>query len=148
MRFSPGFSGLARLIVVVTILFGAAPLAAQDTPVDPVSWQSVITSQIEAFRTGDAPEAFAYAGQSFQTGFPNAFVFFEAIIRSGYAPIMQSSSHSFGDYRMSDDLGVVQQVTLIGKDQKLYQALYQLKEETDGWRVQGVALQQAAGIGI
>jgi hypothetical protein len=39
-------------------------------------------------------------------------------------------------------------VKLVGKDQSLYEAFYQLTEEAAGWRVQGVQLLKQAGMGI
>ena len=43
--------------------------------------------------------------------------------------------------------GVVQ-VRLTGVDQSLYRAVYQLTEEPEGWRVQGVQLVKEAGIAV
>ena len=43
---------------------------------------------------------------------------------------------------------MVQVVRFVGKTQELYEAVYQLREEEGGWRVQGVALQKSAGIGV
>ena len=37
---------------------------------------------------------------------------------------------------------------LVGNDQSLYEAFYQLAEEKDGWRVQGVQLVKQAGMGV
>jgi hypothetical protein len=44
--------------------------------------------------------------------------------------------------------GVVQEVRLVGKDQELYTAIYQLTQEEVGWRVQGVQLVRQAGVAI
>jgi hypothetical protein len=128
-------------------LFFSAPAAAQSEP-DPALWQGVISHQIQAFRDQDAPAAFSDAGAMFQDAFPSAEAFFVAIISGGYAPIMESSSHSFGEFRLTDGDGVVQVVRFVGKSQELYEALYQLKEEEVTWRVQGVVLQKSAGIGV
>ena len=111
-------------------------------------WQDVITSQIQAFRDHDAPGAFMYAGAGFQVSFPSAEAFFNAIVTSGYAPIMESVSHSFGEFEMLGATGVVQEVKLVGKDQELYGALYQLTEEEAGWRVQAVQLYRQEGVAI
>ena len=111
-------------------------------------WQDVITSQIQAFRDHDAPAALSYAGRGFQATFPSPESFFVTIISSGYAPIMESSSHSFGEFTMVGDKSVAQEVKLIGKDQKFYQALYLLTEEETGWRVQGVRLVLTEAVGI
>lgn len=133
---------LAALVVAVAL---AAPAAAQPAL---APWQEVITKQIQAFRDRDAPAAFSYAGSAFQVTFQNAEVFFEAIMNSGYATIGDSTSHSFGEYRMFGERGVVQEVRIIGKDQDIYGALYQLTEEEAGWRVQGVQLLKRPGLAV
>ena len=141
---------LAAVVFAAFVLLGAMA-QAQDAPapaavIEP--WQSVITSQIEAFRARDAAGAFQYAGAGFQVAFPSAEAFFSAIVGSGYAPIMESRSHSFGKFQKMGDKAVVQEVKLVGNDQSLYEAFYQLAEEENGWRVQGVQLLKQAGIGI
>lgn len=152
MRALLRLAKLPALLLVLAFLAQAAPAAAQAdaTPAaDDTPWQTVISHQIAAFRAGDAPEAFLYAGHEFQETFSSPFVFYQAIIASGYAPIAQSTSHTFGHYELSDsDATVMQLVTLIGKSQELYEAVYQLKEEDGEWRVQGVALQRSPGIAL
>ncbi len=129
-------------IAVLAVVLGvfAVPAAAEAPETAAAAWQQVISGQIQAFREHDAPTAFNYAGAAFKISFQNADVFFESIVRAGYAPIMDSRSHSFGDYRMIGSAAVLQQVTLVGNDLQLYEAIYQLIEEPDGWRVQGVQL--------
>ncbi len=135
---------LASLILAVLAV--ATPIRAEDAGAAP--WQDVISSQIQAFRDHDAPAAFSYAGVAFQATFPNAETFFIAIIQSGYSPIMESRSHSFGSFRLIGDTGVMQHVKLVGNDLKLYEAVYQLAREPGGWRVQGVQLMQPSGVAI
>jgi len=135
---------LASLILAVLAV--ASPIRAEDAGAAP--WQDVISSQIQAFRDHDAPAAFSYAGVAFQATFPNAETFFIAIIQSGYSPIMESRSHSFGAFRLIGDTGVTQHVKLVGNDLKLYEAVYQLAREPGGWRVQGVQLMQPNGVAI
>ncbi|HEV2514610.1 MAG TPA: DUF4864 domain-containing protein [Devosia sp.] len=140
------------LAVVLTAFLMVGPGArAQDQPAEAVApepWQSVIDSQIEAFRTKDAPAAFSYAGAGFQVSFPSAEAFFNAIVTAGYAPIMESRSHSFGRFQKLGDKAVAQEVKFVGNDQSLYEAIYMLAEEANGWRVQGVQLAKQAGMGI
>ena len=128
--------------LVVSVLFSAAR-ADEAAP-----WQDVITSQGQAFRDHDAPAALSFAGQGFQTRFKSAEEFFVTIMGSGYAPIMQSRSHSFGPFQKIDDKTVAQQVRFAGADQRLYEAVYVLVEEEAGWRVQGVQLAKTAAVGI
>lgn len=139
-----GFS--AAGLVTVSLL--ASPASAQQMADGAEAWQGVITSQIEAFRHKDAAGAFQYASAAFQTGFPSAEAFFVAIVSSGYAPIMESRSHSFGEFQKLGETSVLQEVKFVGNDQSLYEAFYQLTEESAGWRVQGVQLLKQPGLGI
>ncbi len=143
------FRTLAVPLLALIVLSGPALAQGEIAPA-PVEtpWQDVITSQIQAFRDHDAPGAFMYAGAGFQVSFPSAEAFFNAIVTSGYAPIMESVSHSFGEFEMLGPTGVVQEVKLVGKDQELYGALYQLTEEEAGWRVQAVQLYRQEGVAI
>ncbi len=137
-------------VAVETPAAPAVPAApdGQATPAIETPWQDVITSQIEAFRAHDAPGAFQYAAAGFQTAFPNAESFFAAIIGSGYAPIMDSTAHSFGEFTRLDEHSVAQMVTLTAKDLTRFEAIYILTEEEGGWRVSGVQLAKTPGISV
>ena len=134
--------------VLVALSIFTVPASAQDAQAADTPWQDVITSQIQAFRDHDAPAALSYAAKGFQAAFPSPEAFFVSIITSGYAPIMESSRHSFGSFRMVGDKSVAQQVRLVGNDQQFYEAVYLLTEEESGWRVQGVQLAETAAVGI
>lgn len=136
-----------RISVLAMLLLALlAPATAQEeTP-----WQDTVTGQIEAMRSGDDAAALRFAGQGFRTQFegqPDAFMV--AILATGYGPIVTSRSHSFGPFNRIGETSVTQVVRLVGEDQGLYEALYQLVEEPGaGWRVHGVALKREAGVGI
>lgn len=138
---------LCAVLIAFSSMF-AGTVAAQDAAQAELGWQATITGQIEAFREKDAPTAFSFAGASFQNTFPDPQTFFIAIINSGYAPIMESSSHSFGKFERLGENLVMQVVNFVGTDQQLYSALYQVQEEPEGWRVQGVALTKKPGVAI
>ena len=123
----------------------SAPAQAEAQPVD---WQSVIDKQVQAFRDHDAEGALAEAAAVFHTMFPDAKDFFATIMSGGYAPIMDSQSDSFGDYVMVDPDTVLQRVKFLGKDQNLYDAIYQMGREDAGWRVQAVQLVKTPGMGV
>ena len=137
-------------VLAALLLFGTAVWAEEPTAPAATAepWQVVITSQIEAFRAKDAPGAFQWAAAAFQATFPSPEAFFNAIVGSGYTPIMESRSHSFGKFEKLGDKTVVQEVKFLGNDQGLYEAFYILAEEANGWRVQGVQLAKQAGVGI
>jgi hypothetical protein len=152
---------LTAVAIVVSLCFGAAPAvfadpapatsappAATTVVPDPAAWQGVISGQIEAFRKGDAPTAFSYAGSAFQKTFTDPAQFMLSIAASGYAPIFTSVSHQFGGFAQPDDKTVVQNVTLIGPNREVYKAIYALALEPTGWRVQGVELMKDDSIGV
>jgi hypothetical protein len=136
----------AILVCAVMLLGLAAPAVAQ---VDKVPWQAVVTGQIEAFRAGDGAAALKLAGAGFKEQFRDPDIFLAAVVASGYGPIVESRSHSFGEFTKLSDTAVMQVVRFVGSDQGLYEALYQMVDEPDtGWRVQGVALRRQEGVGI
>lgn len=136
---------LFAMMVLIASL--AAPALAQN---DATPWQATITGQVEAFRAGDGEAALSFAGQGFQTQFEGQpEVFLGVILASGYGAIAESRSHSFGEFNKVSDTAVLQVVNFVGRDQSLYEALYQLADEPgEGWRVQSVALRKEAGLGI
>jgi hypothetical protein len=136
---------LRALLAAMILLFGAGGALAQDGD---APWRASISGQIEAFRKADAPGAFSYASAPFKVQFPTAEAFFLAIVGSGYGPIMESRSHSFGAFTLLEDSSVLQEVSFVANDQSLYGAVYQLTEEPEGWRVMGVQLTKQPGIGI
>lgn len=123
---------------------------AQDGGANQKRWQDAITQQIEAFRRGDAETALSFAAFSFQVRYrdqkPSAFV--RDVERSGYGPILTSRAHSFGGFRVVEGPIVLQVVNLTGDDQRLYQALYQLREEQGDWRVESVQLRKEPGLSV
>lgn len=139
---------MRMMFALAMMLFALAVPALAQT--DDAPWQASITGQIEAFRAGDGETALSFAGEAFRTQFegqPEAF--FSAIAASGYAAIVQSRSHSFGEFNRVTDTTVLQVVKFVGPDQSLYEAMYQLVNEPDeGWRVLGVALAKQAGIAV
>ena len=124
----------------------APPAQAQDDAVT-AEWQAVITGQVEAFRIHDGAGALSFAGASFKQNFPDPAAFEKAIRDWGYAAIMDSRSHSFGPYQQVNENVVLQAVRFTGPDSVLYDAIYQLNKEPDGWRVGGVQLVKTTGMG-
>lgn len=126
----------------------AAGAPAQEAAPDPGDWQSVITGQIEAFRSGDDATALSFAGRAFQYSFadPAAFVF--SIRNSGYGPIIDSTAHSFGIYDVVNAGVVLQIVEITGADLRNWVALYQLGLEGEGWRVHSVKLRAKPALNI
>lgn len=111
-------------------------------------WQAVISSQIEAFRLQDGAGALAVASAGFKAQFSDPQLFYEAILAAGYGPILESRSHTFGDFQRIGADTAIQIVLIVGPDQDLYEALYEMRNEAGGWRVFGVALRREEGVAI
>jgi hypothetical protein len=135
--------------VVLGLALAVTPVAAQDKP-EPaaVEWQAAIAGQILAFRNHDAPGALRLAAASFHETFSDPSEFFLQIIASGYAPIMESRSQTFGPYKLISPDKVLQELKILGKDQAIYEAIYVLSREKDGWRVSGVQLMKTAAVEV
>lgn len=139
---------LSWLGLIVSLFLLIAPASAQDPDPASLEWQAVITGQVEAFRQHDAPVALSFAATSFHENFPDPEQFFAAIANWGYGPIMESRSHSFGQYQLVAPDKVLQAVRFVGPDQGLYEAIYQLNKEAEGWRIGGVQLLKTQGVGV
>jgi hypothetical protein len=132
--------------VLFSLLLVIAPARAQDDPVA-AEWQTVISGQVEAFRMHDAPAALSFAATSFKQTFATPDDFVQAIRAWGYEAIMESRTHSFGPYQQVNETTVLQAVRFTGPDSILYEAIYQLNKEPEGWRIGGVQLMKTAGMG-
>lgn len=135
------FWGLVLTLLMLT------PGIAQDQE---AAWRQTVTGQIIALRDGDSAAALSFAGAAFRANYqadPQRFV--DDITRSGYGPIGQSRSHTFGAFRELATGAVLQEVEFVGMDGRVWEAVYQLVDERDeGWRIQGVLLRSTEGLGI
>jgi hypothetical protein len=135
------------LLSVILSLLMWAPLAAQEGE---TAWRDTVTGQIVALRGGDGAAALSFAGAAFRANYqadPQRFV--DDIARSGYGPISESRSHTFGAFRELAPGAVLQEVEFVGTDGRVWEAVYQLVDERDeGWRIQGVMLRSTEGLGI
>jgi Domain of unknown function (DUF4864) len=137
---------LLTALTIITLAFIAAAPAQESRAPAPAQaqkrteWQSVITKQIEAFRASDGAAALTCAGESFRKRFDkDPGEFYQFIANSDYSPIVKSSSHSFGEFKMDEDESIVLQiVSIVGRDQRVYKAIYEMTREAEGWKVQGV----------
>ena len=137
---------LQMLVILGGLL--AQPAIAQDIDPNPSDWQSVISGQIEAFRTGEDATALFYAGKFFRSAYASPANFVRAIRLQGYEAIIESVGHVFGTYELVTETSVLQIVDFQGGDLHGYRALYQIGLEDEGWRVQGVMLREMPGVNI
>jgi len=135
--------------ILVPLALLAAPAGADEaTTPSAIEWQAVIAGQILAFRTHDAPGALNFAAASFHEAYSDPNAFFVAIISAGYTPIMESSSQTFGPFKLLAPDQVLQDVKIMGNDQVIYEAIYALAKEPEGWRVSGVKLMKTSAVAV
>ena len=135
-------------VILSFLLLVSVPARADDSAPSATEWQAVIAGQIQAFRNHDAPGAYSFAGDEFHKAYADPKDFFVAIIASGYSPIMDSRSQTFGEFQLIGTDKVLQEVKFTGNDQSIYEAIYQLAKGPDGWRVHGVQLTKTPGLGV
>ncbi|GHA16735.1 hypothetical protein GCM10007989_09820 [Devosia pacifica] len=134
-------------VVFIAILMSVSAFAQEAEPANETPWQATITGQLEAFRSADAEAALEFAGAGFKAQFDDPELFYRAILATGYEPLARSRSHTFGKFTQIGEIGALQEVLLVGPELGLFSAIYEMRLEEDGWRVQGVALRIQQGIG-
>jgi len=122
---------LAALLLSPGALAGDAEIKAA---------QGSIEAQLEALKAGDGALAYSFAAPGIQRIFPTAEIFM-GMVESGYQPVRNARSYSFGKVEEMGAGAIVQQVLITGPDGKEYEALYTLQLQPDGvWRITGVSL--------
>ena len=135
------------LRAMMVMLALVAPAAAQESTAPP-DWQAVISAQIEALRVHDSAAALSMAAASFRGMFDDPDLFYRAVVGWGYEPVIESRSHAFGESQMVGDDIVLQSVRVMGIDQRVYELVYRLALEPEGWRVSGVQLTKTGAMGV
>lgn len=104
--------------------------------------QSVIESQLTAFREGDFSAAYGYAaaGLKAQVTLPA----FERMVKTTYPAIAQSRSAEFG-VSLDNGKEAVIHVTIVGRSGRAHHYEYILQREGDAWRISGVKEVPAEG---
>ena len=130
------------VIILLAAAF-AGPVRAQSAA-DRTAIQSVISSQIEAFRHDDAAAAYSFAAPSIRQLFPTPEVFLE-MVRAGYRSVYRPQSFDFGPLDRADGQWV-QPVRLVGPDGVPMVALYVMEQQPGGaWKVAGVYMLRGKG---
>ncbi len=129
-------------LALVLLCLAAAPLRA-DEPGDGI--RAVISDQIEAFRSGDFAQAFAFASDGIREMFvtPETFA---TMVERGYAMVIAPADVQYGALR--EDGGALWQRVLVLDRAGAWHALdYRMTEEAGAWRISGVVLLDRPGVG-
>ncbi len=137
-----------QAVLVLLIVLGlVGPAAAQTvSDSDQTAFRSIISSQIEAFRSGDGVKAFSFASPTLNRQFGSPEVFME-MVRRGYQPVIDPQSFAFGPVTAEMNGRPTQVVTIVDKAGKSWTALYAFERQPDGtWRISGVILKELEGV--
>lgn len=128
------------LIAVCLSLPAAAPVAAQDNPME-----KTILDQIEAFKADDFATAFTFASHSIKSIFMSPENF-GRMVKQGYPMV-----HRPGSVRMleSREVGgrLWQKVMITDQTGRTHILDYQMVEGPEGWLINGVQLLPEPGVG-
>ncbi|NKB26051.1 MAG: DUF4864 domain-containing protein [Rhodobacteraceae bacterium] len=132
------------LTACVAMLMLAAPLSAQDAAPEGAI-QGVISSQMDAFRAGDVPGAWAHASPTIKRLFGTERNF-AMMVQQGYPMVWQPGDIRFLELREVD--GKQRQEVIVRDADNVFHVLeYDMIKTEDGWRIDGVHLVPAPQIG-
>ncbi len=122
-----------KLFAAIVFSLWASLTWAQDAEI-----QAVIDGQIEAFSENDFAQAFSFASPDIQ-GFFGSSERFEAMVRGGYQMVIAPQEVRFLELRKVNGL-LWQKVLLRDTHGRLHVLDYQMIQQENGWRINGVSL--------
>ncbi|HUI59870.1 MAG TPA: DUF4864 domain-containing protein [Steroidobacteraceae bacterium] len=143
--------GLVPVLLLYLGLAALAPAAhCADAGLHPKQWgaiRTVIASQLEAFKRGDAARAFSYASPAVRKQFRNASEFMR-MVRADYGPVYRPQSVRFLDHFMVSRRPV-QRLRLVTQDDAILILYYVIKRQRDGsWKIAGCALRRRPTVSV
>jgi Domain of unknown function (DUF4864) len=130
-----------RLAAILTVLFLALPVAAQEEPI-----RNTIQSQIDAFIADDFAKAFSYASPNIKGifGTPDNF---GAMVRDGYPMVYRPREVEMMELReVAGNLW--QRVRVVDQAGRAHFLDYMMIETPEGWQINAVQLLPAPDIGV
>ena len=124
--------------VLVAMITGAFAQSVGEA--DRMQFRSIITGQIEAFRSDDGARAYGYAAPIIKQIFPSPEQFM-AMVKQGYQPVYRPQSFAFGATETDPTGRPIQRVKIVGPDGLTYEAIYTMERQPDGsWQISGCRL--------
>ena len=129
-------------VALVAVFLSSGSVAAGDiSDADSARIQSVILSQLDAFKADDAAAAFARAAPTIQRKFGTPDVFLN-MVRTAYAPVYRPRYVEFAALAV-DGKDVVQHAIIEGQDGSVVMAVYPMVQDDQGqWLIAGCYIQQ------
>jgi len=107
--------------------------------------QSVIASQLDAFKRDDAAAAFAFASPAIQKMFHTPGEFMQ-MVRTGYSAVYRPGSVRFLDHFVVSGQ-VIQPLEVVDAEGDVVVAFYIMERQADGtWRIAGCKLEGSSAV--
>ena len=132
---------MRALILAAALAVGAAQAQEADAP----EIRGVIQDQIDAFLVDDFEEAFTHASPMIRGmfGTPERF---GAMVRQGYPMVWRPSDVEFQGQREADG-SVMQRLYVRGPSGDYHYLEYEMIPTEGGWKINGVQVIRAPGVG-
>lgn len=139
---------MRNLLVALFLLAGLSANLQAQTPADGIQFQTIISGQLEAFKSGNGDMAYSFAAPVVKQIFPSVESFM-GMVQRGYPPVYRNGGYEFGALGI-DALGrPTQQVKITGLDGEHYVAAYTMQQQPDGtWKISGCTLMKIEGVGV
>jgi len=139
----PPHGRIAGLVALCMIAWSvlATSVQAAEPKLSRSEWtaiRKVISQQRAALKRGDGERAFGYASPGIRAQFGDARNFM-AMVRSGYAPLLEARYTEFLEGAVIDGV-IVQPLRLVGRDNTVLVALYTMEKRNGAWRINGCQL--------
>ena len=134
---------MRRIVLVAALAAFAGGAQAQEAG----ELEGVIAEQMSAFMADDFASAFEYASPMIRGmfGTPDNF---GTMVRNGYPMVWRPADIRFQDQRPAGPTGeIVQRLSVRGPDGRYYICDYTMIETEAGWKINGVQVLPAPGVG-
>lgn len=139
MRLTSFLAGLLLLVGVVSTPF----TVRSDDSSNAI--QSVIQNQLDAFQANDLDTAFSFASPTIQEKFGSAETF-GRMVKNGYPMVWRPASRQWQKL-VQTDAGPVQVVLFEDANGRMHEAGYLMQLIDGTWRINGVHVRKAPGVG-
>lgn len=139
---------MRNLLIALIVVLKLSPNVQAQTSADGTQFQTIISGQLEAFKSGNGDTAYSFAAPIVKQIFPNVESFM-GMVQRGYPPVYHNSGYEFGALGVDALDRPTQQVKITGVDGEHYVATYAMQQQPDGsWKISGCTLMKIEGIGV
>lgn len=133
------------LIAAIGLHAGAVTSASTQ---EVAPWQAPIERQLQAFQSGNGPEAYSFAAPNIRQMFPTLETFM-SMVQLGYPQVRNPKRWRMGEATPLSGNSVAQEMVLVGPDNQVWKALYTVELQPDGsWLIAAVVLEKLPAMDV